>query len=236
MKKRIALIMAASLLAFSLAACSSSNTTEETEDLSLSEEDTEDKAEEEEEEKEEEEKKKEDEEKKKEDEDSTMTVEGEVTDSDGSTMTVKDSESGKSYDYKIATAKMDLNSDGLYDGITVRVVSNTEEDEDGLYEATEVTEISENKKSDSGSGSGKGKGSGSGSSTLSVEGEVTYADGSTITVKDSESGESYDFMILDAKTSFDKKGLSEGIKVKVTADSKKSSDGYYEATEVTEVE
>ncbi len=236
MKKRIALIMAASLLAFSLAACSSSNTTEETEDLSLSEEDTEDKAEEEEEEKEEEEKKKEEEEKKKEDEDSTMTVEGEVTDSDGSTMTVKDSESGKSYDYKIATAKMDLNSDGLYDGITVRVVSNTEEDEDGLYEATEVTEISENKKSDSGSGSGKGKGSGSGSSTLSVEGEVTYADGSTITVKDSESGESYDFMILDAKTSFDKKGLSEGIKVKVTADSKKSSDGYYEATEVTEVE
>jgi len=43
-------------------------------------------------------------------------------------------------------------------------------------------------------------------------------------------------MILDAKTSFDKKGLSEGIKVKVTADSKKSSDGYYEATEVTEVD
>ncbi len=136
---------------------------------------------------------------------------------------------------------MDLDENGLFEGITVGVTAESEADEDGNYKALEVKEITDpdaeaasDSSDSSDSSSSGGMADREDGSLLDITGTVTYADGSTITV-DTDDGDEYNFAILDADVEVDSQGLSEGIVVEVTAQPDPDDNGNYTATKVQEV-
>ncbi|MCC8142142.1 MAG: hypothetical protein LIO56_06400 [Lachnospiraceae bacterium] len=157
-----------------------------------------------------------------------MYVEGTVTYTDGSIMTVQDKD-GKEYTYEIATAEMDLDDNGLAEGISVGVTSTSDQNDDGNYKATAVKELSDSVEEEDSPSSGSGS-----SGDFTVEGEVTYTDGSIMTVTDSD-GQEYTYTILSAEVDVDDNGIFEGITVKVTADSTPNDEGTYTASLVDEI-
>ncbi len=157
-----------------------------------------------------------------------MYVEGTVTYTDGSIMTVEDN-TGKEYTYEIATAEMDLDDEGLVEGISVGVTSTSDQNENGNYKATAVIELSDAVEDEDAPSSGSGA-----SGDFTVEGEVTYTDGSIMTVTDSD-GQEYTYTILSAEVDVGDNGIFEGITVRVTADSTPNGEGTYTASLVDEI-
>ncbi len=190
------------------------------------------------------------------------TLEGEITEvdedtGDGEAIVLK-TEDGKEYTIFTDEAELDLDSNGLEKGITVKVTLQSKEATDGSFTATKIveeddpnasssqpsttkqTEKQTEKQTQSQTSAPQSESQTSAPQseteyTITVDGVVTYADGDTMTV-DATDGNTYDFMIADASLDLDSNGLYEGISVEVTATAPADSDGYYEASDVTETD